>query len=682
MTTRLLLPGCLLLAWAWAVTCVQADTLEYLERGAKLECTYRPAIKAGFNAAETACLLYFRSFMDTTGTALAATWRTNGVLDAVASNYLWVSKAGYMYKAFTNGNVRPPPSPPDDWDTWVAQVQAVGTNLLNKGYRQQALVSNEFELLRDYRMFTEMKLTQAIVLPNQLGLTPAPATGAAAPDARLLQLVCAVTNAGFAPAYATLQTEFLRAEGMAKFTTIFARFTTNAVGAVMPRAPTGGSSNGWLQLSDRPARPILLMANKPSDVFQKRCIPIAAPFFQAYRAHVDIYFVATSYHDTFSTGPEYAGADAGAMVRIPYPTTLDDHARDARHALMTAPAIAVPFLLDNEGHVFRNSYAFPGGNSWYAMVDVTGKLAYYAPLLGTQGATAFDAVMWARDIEYQLKLLMDNGGTGVTQVLPDPVQQEEINKPGSKKFVYSSFLPTDTMLCGHITAVNPAGKTFTVRRLPVDTNELFGFQSLQGAGVTRWGAALHGDTTITNWLANDSGPRQYTFVAVSNAAIAGLTNLDLFVDGLRVDLSGFSSGDFIGVKYDLRNEHLPVITAEHARVLHAPALAPVFACAFTATVTQTQSGTPVSFVATVTGTNTATIQYAWDFEHDGVIDTQGVLPVVQHSFATVGLYAVALTVSNAVDGATAFCLRNDYIHVVPESTIVGIAGLGLWRWLK
>jgi hypothetical protein len=570
MTRKLLLPGCLVLALAWAATAAHADTLEYLERGAKLECTYRPSSKAGFNASDTACLQYFRSFMATTGMAIAVTWRTNGVLDETGTNYVWVSKAGYMYLAFTNGDVIAGAAATNDWNAWVGAVQAVGTNLMLKGYRQQPFVSNEMALLRDYRMFTEMKLTQAKVLPHEFGVTVGPVSGGIAPDARLLQLVCAATNAGFAPAYATLQTEFLQLAGLAKFTNVFAQFTTNAAGAIVARAPAGGSNNGWLQLHDRPARPLLLMANKPSDVFQRYCNPLIEPVLQAYKDYLDIAFVATSYHDTFSTHAEYYGSDAGATVRVPYPTSLDDHARDARHAQMLAPHVSVPFLLDNAGQSLRDAYAFAGGNGPFFLIDIHGRLAYQAPLSGTDGATAFDQVIWVRDIEYQLNLLLNNGGTSVVQALPDPVRQEQINKPANKKFTYSRYAATDAMLCGHLVAVQPASNRFIVQRLPVDTNALPGFQALAGAGVTRWGTALNGYSLITNWLARDSGPRLYTFLAVSNDVISGLTNLDLFADGVRVGLQQFSSGDFVGVKYDLRNEHLPVITAEHARVLHLP----------------------------------------------------------------------------------------------------------------
>jgi len=671
----MLLPGCGLLVLAWAAAFVHADALAYLERGAKLECTYRPAIKTGFNASDTACLQYFRSFMTTTGMTIAVTWRTNGVLDATGTNYLWVSKAGYMYLAFTNGDVIAGAAATNDWNEWVRAVVATGTNLLKKGYQQQPFVTNELALLRDYRMFTEMKLTQAKVLPHEIGLTMGPASGAAAPDARLFHLECVLTNELFNNAYATLQTEFVRPEGLGKFSNVFAQFITNAAGSVVPRAPAGGSSNGWLQLSDRPARPILLMANKPSDVFQRYCNPLIEPVLQAYKHFVDIYFVATSYHDTFSTHAEYYGGDAGANVRVPFPTSRDDHARDARHALMVAPHVSVPFVLDNAGHSLRDAYGFTGGNGPFFLIDVNGMLAYQAPLSNAEGATAFDQVIWVRDIEYQLKLLVDNGGTSVVQTLPDPVRQEQINKPANKKFVYSRRSDYDTVLCGEIIAVYPASNMVVVQRRPVNTNVLTGFQSFLAGEATRWGAALHGCTVITNWLAKDGGARLYTFVCVSNDAVAGLTNLDVFVDGLRAGMGSLASGSCVGVKYDARHDDLPVITAEHLRVLHAPA--PPFSCSFTADVTHVMAHEPVQFAASVPGADPLQLVYRWDFEHDGVINTQGMLPVLRHSYLTAGVYSISLSVSNFTSGAVATSVRERYVTVVPEAPWMCVA---MWWW--
>ncbi|MCX7002377.1 MAG: PKD domain-containing protein, partial [bacterium] len=74
----------------------------------------------------------------------------------------------------------------------------------------------------------------------------------------------------------------------------------------------------------------------------------------------------------------------------------------------------------------------------------------------------------------------------------------------------------------------------------------------------------------------------------------------------------------------------------------------------------------VTLSAEAWGTNLNGLVYAWDFEADGTVDTNGSnLAIVEHTYTNDQTYAVALRVASS-DGATGAYLRTAYIDVVPE----------------
>ena len=70
-------------------------------------------------------------------------------------------------------------------------------------------------------------------------------------------------------------------------------------------------------------------------------------------------------------------------------------------------------------------------------------------------------------------------------------------------------------------------------------------------------------------------------------------------------------------------------------------------------------------ISKVAGANTNGLQYFWDFENDGTIDSTVANP--SHTFSE-GIYSVSLTVSNSAgEGFTV--LKSDYIEVLPSSGV-------------
>ncbi len=73
------------------------------------------------------------------------------------------------------------------------------------------------------------------------------------------------------------------------------------------------------------------------------------------------------------------------------------------------------------------------------------------------------------------------------------------------------------------------------------------------------------------------------------------------------------------------------------------------------------------FSSEIFGKNQNGLQYFWDFDNNGTIDSTNANP--DYSYSAVGVYSVSLTVSNAAgEGFTS--LREDYIEVYPASGLV------------
>jgi len=78
------------------------------------------------------------------------------------------------------------------------------------------------------------------------------------------------------------------------------------------------------------------------------------------------------------------------------------------------------------------------------------------------------------------------------------------------------------------------------------------------------------------------------------------------------------------------------------------------------------SSSLVQFSSKVTGTNTASVYYRWDFDNDGIIDWEGIdesSPL--YNYTSTGDYSVALSVSNSV-GEVHSTLKVDYIQLLPS----------------
>ncbi|MDD5706571.1 MAG: choice-of-anchor Q domain-containing protein [Kiritimatiellae bacterium] len=81
----------------------------------------------------------------------------------------------------------------------------------------------------------------------------------------------------------------------------------------------------------------------------------------------------------------------------------------------------------------------------------------------------------------------------------------------------------------------------------------------------------------------------------------------------------------------------------------------------------------IVFNGGVVGTNTSNVSYYWDYDNDGTVDASGVgRSTTTGSYASAGVYSVALTVSNGLDEADTL-VRSNYVQIAPAITYAALS---------
>jgi len=142
-----------------------------LRRGCMLEVTYRPMFKTRWDVDRKECLQRYRDWVAADGNARIDRWLHGETLSDDEQKVLPVLKATYMYRAWnrkTGGGPRKTKAP-EAADGYVKQVVQRGEQALRDGFLDQRLTTHDVNALRDYLIYTAMRLTSARLLPFEVG---------------------------------------------------------------------------------------------------------------------------------------------------------------------------------------------------------------------------------------------------------------------------------------------------------------------------------------------------------------------------------------------------------------------------------------------------------------------------------------------------------------------------------
>jgi hypothetical protein len=542
---------------------VKAADPETLRQGAWCEVTRRPVEKSALGAEDKQALEIFRQWYAASGRTLAEKSLRGDMLTEEEQPYEWPARAGYMYEAFSNGDLKRNPDPADRPAQYVQSSVTNGKELMRKGFSGESLSGEELRKLRDYRMYTEMKRTRAYVLPFEFGFTvPSVKPGSEAPDFPLISLEEILQSPDYSDTVRPDRTAFLKPEGLEKFTRLFEGYHSNGTG-IEPE-PFNQADGKPMLSSLRGKKPVVLIFANASDVFWRVCLPTLEPLVQALGDKVQFYFVNISYHDTFSGGYEFYGDKAGGLTVNFWSSVPEERARQAKIQYMVNPNATLDCLIDDPYARIRNLYGSEGGSANYYLIDLDGRIVFQSSsgwFYWTNGPYP-DSILWLNDMERAVHALLARGGRMDKNSVAESSAKTESSRPffkTRKAKNYGGEIKNALWFTGTVTAVDPEKKTVDVQAARLNPEAMKGWRFIQQdrSRIKLPSIVQPFIPQLEKWIQSGETGKTYTFQLGDD--------VELFLNGQEAEPADFKPGDRIGAKFAPAGEGNNVITPEHFR---------------------------------------------------------------------------------------------------------------------
>jgi hypothetical protein len=363
------------------------------------------------------------------------------------------------------------------------QVNAAGRKALRKGYLTGRLNRQDVRAVRLYRIAQWQRGVGESFLPAHLGLHPLSdgqlrvsasgghglnniisiVHGKSYYDFRLCRFEEVLKSKTYSdkldiPYHLTLS---LRPEGVLDFLRIVEGYEPfrNEKGAAVMRLkpqylepPSEAEATGTIRLKDRIGRkPIVLYINDPIDGPVTEQFPAFETFYQAYRDHVDCWFIAVDIHDWY-----YSGMQDMLSREEPgkYPNThsynQEERARKMKNRYLESPHATFPCLISDDWQSVKNHYGTGGGANHWVIIDRDGIIAEYT---GNQNGNL-------NHVETAVRRVLANGG----RMAADSQAHVRWNSPDSAPNV---VMPANKRMRLHnaeVVAVDTAKGELTVKR--------------------------------------------------------------------------------------------------------------------------------------------------------------------------------------------------------------------------
>ncbi len=529
--------------------------VQEIMRGATLETTYRPALKAKFSDAQKKDLESYRSWMKAEGENLVEKLLSSHPIPPEKCDLLHILQASAMFKAWGNGGPERSKAG-EPAGQYASKVVSEGETAMKKGFTAGTLSDADIAALRAYLVYSAMRLTSVKIVPHDFGIgaeTLKPGQDAHPMKIPVLETILA------SPKYSDELVQddcaFLKPAGVAKLLEIISFYENGA------EKNRQDPAEGYFNLHEKKeAKPAVFVFGYAPDVFLKVCMPIYDVLSKSYRGKADFHYVNTNYHDTYATGPVFAGAEAGNdNIRLTHPQSIEQRARMAKALYITYPSASVNCLLDNMGQTVRNAYHVDGGSAQFYIIDADGKIAYASPSswFGWTGGNYTDTVLWANEIELQLRKILDNGGRRDKSLesLPPKSTRFGAERPAKRKaFVgkkaqnYAYGAGRFIWLTGRIEACDASSVSVSPDLGP--ENEMKGLQAVKASnGALKLGKdASDNLSALEKWLAMAQQRKPAKFAVADD--------VEIFINGQEAEPQDLQKGDFAGIWLDFR-KHSP-----------------------------------------------------------------------------------------------------------------------------
>ncbi len=563
-------------AWIAELEKAPADAaLEDLLLGCYYRVSTRPALLQKLTPEQTAQMQKYDAWVESEGNALADQWASGPVLAGDKASYLGLAQATYYYRAWNKqgGGGGPRKSEGAPEDERVKKDMQAGAAAMKKGFLGEPLSQEDLDVLSSYRVLSAMKLTDFKVMPFEYGVTAkghkGNQEGEIAPDFGVLPFEAIAKLSSYTDELRQDVTTFLKPQGVIKFLQIFDGYERVAGGNLcQPKKeqyPEGVKEEEVIRLSGLRGKPVVFVLAFAPDVFLK---VIASPleslqYFYGEKAH--IIHINECYHDSYATGPVYAGSEGGnEAVKVVHPQTWEQKARMSRAVALTFPSITYALAIDSPTQTTRNAYCSEGGAGQCVIVDKDGKIVY-DPGLGwmywTKGPHS-DNIMWLNETEIALRHALGLPAAAMPATRSKtvggdrPSKRAAFEKREAKPYGYGAPNNYNIWLTGKIEKVVPGVMTVMPVLPPEDKMKGWSIKkSAQGLKLGK--AAERNFAALEKWRAAAAANTPYLFKIEDD--------VELFVNGEEVEADAFKPGDAVAVWYDIAQDATKGVKPIHVR---------------------------------------------------------------------------------------------------------------------
>ncbi len=527
---------------------------------------------------------YRRWLEEGPGAELLARWRQGRPFPEDSEKDFWLLHGAILWQhkrhvRTKQKNKKPLTRAEQQIAEYVDNVVGAGREALKKGYLSGRLSADDLRALRAHAMYVDLKCCGGRVLPFHLGLSGytfpgrRPPLGETPPGFTLLRFDVPLGWETYSDRNPRDPTDVLRPAVLREFLlamTGYRRDPDAAGESVVPLpidVPAGREADYVRLSSFRGRKGVLFIMASPTDfwAWHWKLAPLVEPLKRAYEKRLEVFFVATTVHDTYMPVMDFFSDSPRARHSAVHPVSYEHRARTAKMFYMDFPQCTTPYLLDDPAQRMRDAYRDQGGGAYVVLVGRDGKTAYvdyHQDIPGHWGAKGlrfpeeFVAVRM-NHLESRLASFFANGAVyGKPVETPWPpwrMTTEPILDKGAAAI----------WLAGRIEKVSDGGAEIVVRRHPLTARAAPGLRFWADAGEK-----AHAPPETARRLAVVRG-----WAAGKDQTVRfGLTGRTwVFLDGRAAAAEDLKPGDPVGVKYGLnaRGEDGSPVPAAHVRAYRA-----------------------------------------------------------------------------------------------------------------
>lgn len=551
-------------AWIEKLSAAPSDPgADAIRMGCYHRVTTRPILYPKLSRDAVSLMETYDAWVRARGGALADKWASGQALTDQEQEYAGPAKAAYFFRALSmkggagiSGNTERP----QEWAA-VQNTMDRGGELMRKGYSGRLLTAEDIEGLRDYRILSAMQWTGFKIMPFEYGMAAkdkkGTEPGVAAPDFSAISLDAVTSLPTYTDDLQQDVTSFLKPGGAVMFLQLFTGYDSavaNGKTICVPRKdviPSTIARGGIIHLSSLKGKPVLFVLSYAPDVFWK---VIAAPLealqhFYGDRAH--IMHININYHDTYATGPVYAGAAGGdEAVKLVHPQTLEQRARMSRAVALMFLNISYRLAMDDSAQSIRNSYCSEGGAGECVVVDQDGNIVY-DPGKGwdywTKGPYT-DSVMWLNETEIALRHALGLFAEPLPGQRSRYVGQDRPSRrkafAGRDAKPYGYGMPDNHNIWLAAKVAKIGSGAMEVHPCPPPKETMRGFKTRETSRDLKLGKiAERNFSALNKWLQDSVSGISYLFTIDES--------VELFVNGAEAELDSFRPGDTVAIWYPL-----------------------------------------------------------------------------------------------------------------------------------